>query len=266
MSEKITSTSNPKIKFVRKLHDRKYRDEFNVFYIEGVRIVGEAYSCNWKITDVFYSSELIRNDFSLELIKLLRNQNTNLIEIDKDVFKSISIKDGPQGLAAIVEKRSFQISDTLSGGVWVALDRIQDPGNLGSILRTVDAVGAKGIILIDQCSDPFDISAVRSSMGALFSLKIIHVKSKEFIEYLGKNNLLVIGASDSGTTDFRLECYSPNMILLMGSEREGLSKDLSAVCASIVRIPMSGKSDSLNLAVATGICLYEIYNQNNPIK
>jgi len=266
MSEIITSTSNPKIKFVRKLHDRKYRDEFNVFYIEGVRIVGEAYSCNWKICDVFYSSELLKDDFSQELIKSIRKQNTNLIEIDKDVFRSISIKDGPQGLAAIVEKRSFPISDILVGGLWVALDRIQDPGNLGSILRTMDAVGAKGIILIDHCSDPYDIRAVRSSMGALFSLKIIHVTSKEFIEYLEKNKLLVIGASDSGKTDFRLECYPPNMILLMGSEREGLSDDLSSACKSIVRIPMSGKSDSLNLAVATGICLYEIYNQNNPIK
>jgi len=266
MSEIITSTSNPKIKYLRKLHDRKFRDLFNVFYIEGVRIVGEAYSSKWKISDLFYSSELLKNDFSWELVNSLRKQNTNLFEIDKGVFKSISIKDGPQGLAAIVEKQSFPISDILTGGLWVALDRIQDPGNLGTILRTVDAVGAKGIILIDHCSDPFDISAVRSSMGALFSLKIIHITSKDFMEYVMKNKLIVIGSSDSGNKDFRLESYPTNMILLMGSEREGLSKELSSVCASIVRIPMSGKSDSLNLAVATGICLYEIYNQNNPIK
>ncbi|MHB8135329.1 MAG: TrmH family RNA methyltransferase [Anaerolineaceae bacterium] len=266
MSEIITSTSNPKIKFVRKLHDRKFRDLNNVFYIEGVRIVGEAFSSKWKITDLLYSSELLKNDFSRELVNSIRKQNVNLIEIDKDVFKSISIKDGPQGLAAIVEKQSFSISDILAGGVWVALDRIQDPGNLGTVLRTVDAVGAKGIVLINHCVDPFDISAVRSSMGALFSLKIIHITSKEFIDYVLKNQILVIGSSDSGNIDFRLASYPPNMILLMGSEREGLSEELFSVCTSIVRIPMAGKSDSLNLAVATGICLYEIYNQNNPIK
>jgi TrmH family RNA methyltransferase len=265
MSDIITSRSNPKIKFARKMRDRKVRDEFNVFFIEGARIVGEAYARNWRIREVFYSPELIKTDFSTELIETFRAQNLSLVEVDKEVFKTISIKDGPKGLAAIVEKRFFPAEDVLKGGIWIALDRIQDPGNLGTIIRTADAV-AQGILLIDDCTDPFDLSAVRSSMGALFSVKIINLTSQEFTKMVEDRQLFLVGTSDSGSIDFRLEKYQKDMILLMGSEREGLTRELTSACSSVVRIPMAGKSDSLNLAVASGVCLYEIYNQMNPVK
>lgn len=266
MSEIITSPANPRIKFVRKLHDRKTRDENKIFYVEGIRIVGEAFSCNWVIKEVFYSPELIEDGFASQLVEKLTQNNIKIIKIDKNVFKTISVKDGPKGLSAIVEQKIFPLSKVIEGGIWVALDRIQDPGNLGTILRTVDAVGGKGIILIDNCTDPFDLSAVRSSMGALFSLNIIKTKSSEFVKFIKEKGIITIGTSDSGNLDYRLQAYVKNMILLMGSEREGLTEELKSICSNLVKIPMAGKSDSLNLAIATGVCLYEIHNQNNPIK
>ena len=266
MNEIITSLANPKLKFIRKLHDRKTRDENNVFYIEGIRIVGEALNCNWTIKEAYYSPELIEEGFATELIQSLQNKKIKIFELGKDVFKSISIKDGPKGISAIVEKQSFPIGNINVGGIWIALDRIQDPGNLGTILRTADSIGASGVILIDNCTDPYDLGAIRSSMGAIFSLQIVKSTSSEIIHFINRYNIHTIGTSDSARLDYRQGKYSENMILLMGSEREGLSEPLIKICSDLIKIPMVGKSDSLNLAVATGICLYEIFNQINPIK
>ncbi len=266
MNEIITSTANSKLKFIRKLHDRRTRDESNVFYIEGIRIVGEALNCHWTIREVYFCPELIEKGYATQLIHSLQNQNIKMIELGKEVFKSISIKDGPKGISAIVEKKRFPIENILNGGIWIGLDRIQDPGNLGTILRTADAVGASGVILIDNCTDPYDIGAIRSSMGAIFSLQIVKSATLEFINTINRNELITIGTSDSAQLDYREGKYTKNMVLLMGSEREGLSEPLLKACNDLVKIPMVGKSDSLNIAVATGICLYEIFNQFNPIK
>ena len=266
MNETITSPANSKLKFIRKLQDRRTRDENNVFYIEGIRIVGEALNCHWTIKEVYYSPELMEVGFATQLIQSIQNQKIKIYELGKEVFKSISIKDGPKGISAIVEKQHFPIENILNGGIWIALDRIQDPGNLGTILRTADAIGAAGVLLIDNCTDPYDLGAIRSSMGAIFSLEIIKSTSSEIINLINRNDILTIGTSDSAQLDYRDCKYSDNMILLMGSEREGLSQPLVKICSNIVKIPMVGKSDSLNLAVATGICLYEIFNQINPIK
>lgn len=259
----ITSTSNPKIKFLRKLRTKKFRDETQFFYIEGPRIISEAIDSKWNFEQVFFTQELITDPYSNELLGKLLAYDTECVEVDKHVFESFSIKEGPKGLAAVLVQKTYDLNYLHEfGGLWVGLDRIQDPGNLGSILRSLDAVGGSGVILIDQCTDPFDIAAVRGSMGALFSLKIIKTNSQEFLRIKNGENIRIIGTSDRAAYDYQAIQYNKDMILLMGSEREGLSVTLSEGCDKLVRIPMVGKSDSLNLAVATSICLYEIFNQN----
>lgn len=259
----ITSTSNPKIKFIRKLRTKKFRDENQLFYIEGPRIISEAIDAKWKFDQVFFSRELIMDHYSNQLLGKLLASNTECFEVDKQVFESFSIKDGPKGLAAILIQKTYKLNYINENiGLWIGLDRIQDPGNLGSIFRTLDAVGGSGVILIDQCTDPFDIATVRGSMGALFSLKIIKTNSHEFLRFKNDKNIRIIGTSDKADDDYQAIQYNKDMILLMGSEREGLSVTLTDGCDKLVRIPMVGKSDSLNLAVATSICLYEIFNQN----
>jgi len=259
----ITSTSNPKIKFIRKLRMKKFRDENKLFFIEGPRIISEAIDGKWNFDQVFYSQELISDQYSKQLLGKLMELGLECFEVDKRVFETISLKDGPKGLAAVLHQKTYEINYINDrAGLWVGLDRIQDPGNLGSILRTLDSVGGSGIILIDQCTDPFDIAAVRSSMGAIFSLKIIKTNTNNFLHFLGEKDIPIFGTSDRADNDYQAIHYNKDMILLMGSEREGLSESLIKGCEKLVRIPMVGKSDSLNLAVATSICLYEIFNQN----
>jgi len=258
----ITSLSNPKIKFLRKLKNKKFRDETGLFYAEGPRIIAEAFEEGWKFNQIVFCKELINDTFSQQLLQKLSKLNVELLEVEPDVFESFSIKDGPKGLAAsIYQKVSPKENILEKSGIWVVLDRIQDPGNLGTIFRTVDAVGGKGIILLDHCTDAFDINVIRGSMGAFFSLDLVKLTSTEFIDFVKKNEISLIGTSDHAKDDYQKINYEENIILLMGSEREGLSNQLIHNCDRLVRIPMVGKSDSLNLAVATSVCLYEIFNQ-----
>jgi TrmH family RNA methyltransferase len=262
----ITSKSNAIIKSIRKLHARKYRELNNLFYIEGVRILAEALASDWEINEIIVAPDLVRNDFSIELLACAKQKKIPIIEVDEHVFKSISLKEGPKGLAAVVIRKWSPLRTIAEKkGLWVALDRIQDPGNLGTIMRTAESVSAKGIILIDNCTDPFDIASVRSSMGALFSMSIIKAESDEFINFVKNSYYTLIGTSDKGAVDYRELDYDKNSILLMGSEREGLSSNLISACDHLVFIPMSGSSDSLNLAIATAVCLFEIQNQFHPI-
>lgn len=266
MNELISSTSNPSIKFIRKLREKKFREEQQLFFIEGVRIVGEAIARGWQINEIIISPQLINGDFATELSNTAAKHSKKITFVDQKVFKSISSKDGPKGLAAIVCQRWHSLETVNEDkGVWVAVDRIQDPGNLGTILRTIDAVQARGLILIDECTDPYDFSAVRSSMGALFSCKLIKSTQSEFSTFVKTYNNHVTGTSDSSEIDYREINYPGNLILLMGSERQGLSESLIKVCNEVVRIPMQGNSDSLNLAVATAVCLYQVYNFHHPL-
>jgi TrmH family RNA methyltransferase len=247
---------------IKNLRDRKVRKETGLFYIEGIKPVGEAFNSGWDIESIIICPELLKSEFAKGLVKQSEELNLEIIVVDKAVFKSISEKDGPKGIGAIVH---FQTDSLDSGkklhGIWVGLDSIQDPGNLGTIIRTIDSAGAKGIILIGNCVDPFSFEAVRSSMGAIFSVKIITTSTEDFILWKAKTEINLVGTSDKAGLDFRDSPYQADMILLMGSEQKGLNPALMDACSSMVSIPMRGKSDSLNLAVATGIILYEITSQ-----
>lgn len=258
----ITSYSNPKIKLIKKLRQKKYRDDTHLFFIEGPRIVFEAYHAGWTIEQVFFAPDLITDSFAISIVESMIKDQIECVEVDQQVFQSFSIKDRPKGIAAILQQRNDSIEEIkINPGLWVALDRVQDPGNLGSIFRTLDAVGGKGIVLIDHCVDQYDVSTIRASMGSFFTLKNIKVTSDIFLDYVKNEKIQVIGTSDKAYLDYQSVNYSQNIILLMGSERQGLSESLVNGCDKLISIPMVGRSDSLNLAVATSICLYEIFNQ-----
>jgi RNA methyltransferase, TrmH family len=189
-----------------------------------------------------------------------RSTKTPIIEVSGEVFQSLSGKDGPQGIGAVVRESFTKMEDIVlqQGDIWVALDSIADPGNLGTILRTNDSAGGKGIFLLDHCTDPYDPSAVRGSMGALFSQKIVKTTLSSFSAWINSNHYPVVGTSDKAEHDYHKTTYPNPIILLMGSERMGLTPAHLELCKDVVAIPMRGRSDSLNLAVATGIVLYEI--------
>jgi TrmH family RNA methyltransferase len=259
----ITSTSNPTIKGFKKLREKKARLESGLFYIEGLRIVTEACQQSAPIDTIIYSPELLVSDWGRQLVKDQTRLGTNLLEVNQTVFEYLSLKEGPQGIAAIVHQSIMPISELKidEGELYIALDSVQDPGNLGTILRTSDAVGARGVILLDQSTDPYDPTATRASMGAIFNQAIYKADIDQFSAWLKPSNVPVIGTSDSAKQDYHQFQFPSPMILLMGSEKQGLKEEHYRLCNAVVRIPMHGTSDSLNLAVATGIVLYEINNQ-----
>ncbi len=259
----ISSITNPRIKYIRNLTHRQEREKSQLFFVEGIRIVAEAIQLHAKIHTIVYAPTLLKSQFGMDLVHQQEQQGVSCLEVSAEVFKSFSVKDGPQGLGAVVQQR-WESLDAIQGDeglCWVALDAAQDPGNIGTILRTGDAVGCAGLLLLGQCADPYDPGALRASMGAVFSQRLIKASFAEFAQWKSERGLRVIGTSDRGSVNYRAVTYASPLVLLMGSEREGLSAEQQAVCDTMVHIPMVGRSDSLNLAVATGVVLYEILYQ-----
>jgi TrmH family RNA methyltransferase len=261
----ITSTANPTIKLAKSLREKKARLESNLFFIEGLRIVTEACQQRAPIETILYSPALLVSEWGMQLIREQKELGIHLLECDEKVFRSLSSKEGPQGIAAIVHQKLTPIEKLgmNEGDLFIALDSVQDPGNLGTILRTSDAVGAKGVILLDQSTDPYDPTAARASMGAIFDQVLVKTSLSLFGEWKKKNKVTLVGTSGTAMTDYHEYSYPSTLILLMGSEQKGLQKVHYELCDNVVRIPMLGRSDSLNLAVAAAVVLYEIFDQRN---
>lgn len=260
----ITSKANTRIKFIKELRKKKTREETGLFYVEGIRPVCAAFETGWEIEEILVAPGLLRSDFALGMIDKAGKSEITVTETSNDIFFSISEKEGPQGISAIVHQK-YSSLDTIEqkGGIWVGLESIQDPGNLGTIIRTADSSGVKGLILLDNCTDPFGMEAVRASMGAVFSIGVVLATFENFRSWQEKSRFELIGSSDKAISNYRKIEYPTNLILMMGSEQKGLSEPLINLCTTMVSIPMVGKSDSLNLAVATGIILFEILNQHS---
>lgn len=261
-SHLISSLSNATVKQIRALRHRKDREEAGTFFVEGIRLVGEALQMGASIQSLIVAPELLSSDFGRRLIAEQKAAGMPVIEVTQDVFASFSSKDGPQGLAAVVRQNWTPLEQLrLDQELWVALDEVADPGNLGTIMRTADAVGAAGVILIGRCTDPYDPGAVRASMGSIFAMRLVRATYEEFGVWKRTFHYPVAGTSGTGSVDYQELRYPRPLIILSGSEREGLHPELLALCDHLVRIPMTGRCDSLNLAVATSVVLYETLNQ-----
>jgi TrmH family RNA methyltransferase len=259
----ITSSANPTIRQIRALRQRKERQREGLFFIEGVRLVGEAVQLGAEVEALVVAPELLTSPFARDLVAQQATSQARIIEVSAEVFAELSQKDGPQGLAAVARQRWVQLADVrlASPPGWVALVDPADPGNLGTILRTADAVGAAGVMLLGDATDPYDPAALRASMGAIFAVQLIRASFDEFAAWKSTSGAVLVGASDKAPLDYQDIVYPQPMVLLMGSERHGLSSTQQALCDLIVRLPMRGRSDSLNLAVATGVLLYELLSQ-----
>jgi TrmH family RNA methyltransferase len=259
----ISSLSNPQIKQLRQLSSRKERDRSGTFFIEGLRITAEAVQLGAEIVTLVVAPDLLNSDFGQRLVDEQRARGDAVLDVTPEVFKSISAKDGPQGLGAVVRQRYTPLAEVRPGDElgWIVLDAVQDPGNLGTILRTSDAVGAAGVILLGATTDPYDPAAVRASMGALFSQRLVKTSLAPLLAWKQQHGMQLVGTSDAATTDYQALDYQRPLLLFMGSERQGLSLEYQRSCDHMVSIPMVGRSDSLNLGVATGVMLYEIFSQ-----
>ncbi|MXY49244.1 MAG: RNA methyltransferase [Gemmatimonadetes bacterium] len=273
----ITSLQNPRIKAIRALSQRKRRQENGLFFAEGIRLVDEAVQTGADVETLVVAPELLRSDFGRDTVRRAREEGVEILEVGADVFRSLSGKDGPAGIGVVARQRWTALDDAGVGRGsgdaaaddaaaaatlgWVVLEDVGNPGNLGSILRTSEAVGASGIILLGETVDPYDPASVRGSMGAIFSQRVVRSSLEALIPWKRRTGIPMVGTSDAASADFRSVTYDLPLLLCLGGEQHGLSRAVMDACDTVVRIPMAGRADSLNLAVAAGVMLYEVLSR-----
>jgi TrmH family RNA methyltransferase len=264
MSRVVTSRSNETLKRVRSLREKKYRQREGLFMAEGLRIVAEAVDAGVTPVLLVLATEMRGHALAERMIVACEAAGGEVIETTSDILHQITGKDNPQSMVGVFPTRSLPLAavDRTRAFAWVVCQSLKDPGNLGTILRTSDAVGAGGVILLDQSCDPFSVEAVRASMGALFTQPVVQAAAGEFFEWLRTGPGQLVGASLRATDDYQDVRYTSPTFILMGNEQSGLPDDYEARCDRLVRLPMRGHADSLNVAVATAVLLYEVFNQH----
>ena len=220
------------------------------------------------IQTLIATPQLLDTRFGQELFHGPSRTRAPCLVVTGEVFDSLASKETAHGIGAVVRQRWEKLENIRPSGelCWVALDGVQYPGNLGTILRTGDAVGGAGAILLGTTTDPYDPAAVRASTGAIFSQRLARASFTDFCAWKRSHRCTVVGTSPDAATDYQAVAYRPPVVLFMGCERYGLSGEEQALCDVTVKIPMVGRSDSLNLAVATGIVLCEIFNQRRGVR
>lgn len=261
MAREITGFSNPLVKRVRSLREKKFRKAEGLFLAEGLRILTEARDEGVLPEMLFHAGST--HPLARDLIDAMEAAGGEVLETTPDILAKISGKDNPQAVVGVYRDRLTPLDalDRAKADIWIVAQSLRDPGNLGTILRTGDAVGAGGLILIDDCVDPFSVEAVRASMGALFTQTIVQARWEEFVPWLRAGPGELIGTSLKATDDYQAPAYGSPAFLLVGNEAQGLPADYEAACDRLVKMPMLGKADSLNAAVACAVMAYELLNQ-----
>ncbi|BCH28352.1 RNA methyltransferase [Mesorhizobium sp. L-8-10] len=259
--KEVTSLSNPLVKDIRALALKKFRDQQNAFLAEGLKLVIDALDLGWTIRTLVFAKSG-RGNAAVEKVAARTVAAGGLVlEVSEKVLSAITRRDNPQMVVGVFSQRYVPLKDIRPSGqdVWVALDRVRDPGNLGTVIRTADAVGAKGVILVGETTDPFSIETVRATMGSIFAVPVARANAEAFLQWRKGFAGLVAGTHLKGAVDYRAIDYAGRpVLLLMGNEQQGLPDTLAEACDRLVRIPQAGRADSLNLAVATGVMLFEV--------
>jgi TrmH family RNA methyltransferase len=254
----VTSLTNPLVKELRGLHARKERRESGLFLAEGARTVVEALD-NGRAPEVLVYHQSGRDRAVVRnLRRACLNAGGTCLEVDDDVLAKITRKDNPQAVVAAFRwtSRGFDTIDPAAGRVFVALDRVRDPGNLGTIIRTADAVGASGVLLIGETCDPSSVEAVRASMGSIFAVPVYEGSEDDFAALAARWPGAIVGTALHATTHYRRAALREPVLVVMGNEQAGITDRIGGLCTDLVRIPMAGRADSLNLAIATAVMLY----------
>jgi RNA methyltransferase, TrmH family len=264
MPRLITGFSNPLVKQVRALRDKKYRRVEQMFLAEGLRILTEALDAGIAPEMLWFAPESENHPLVQRLIIATEEKRGDVLVTSPDILSKLSGKDNPGSVMGVYREHLSTLDsiDRGSANIWIVAERLRDPGNLGTILRTGDAVGAGGLILIDDCTDPFSVEAVRASMGAIFTQKIVQARWDEFVPWLRSGAGKLVGTSLKTDLDYQSPAYEAPVFLLVGNEAQGLPPACEAECDLLVKIPMRGRADSLNAAVATAVMAYEILNQH----
>lgn len=260
----ITSTRNATVRSIRDLTKSRERHRTGLFVLEGIRPVIAAIDAGVDIETIVTAPELLHSAAAWRVVAEQRANGRGVVETSGNVFRGLSSRDHPQGLLCVGRQRWHPITDipVPTGLGWVGLLEPRDPGNLGTILRVCDAVGCEAVFVLgDGAVDPYHPAALRAAMGSTFVLPLVRTGFDEFVSLVRRHGLPLIGASDDAERDYRSCCFPAPCALLMGRETTGATREEQAATTRMVRIPMRGSGDSLNLAIATSLILYEAFYQ-----
>lgn len=256
----ITGFSNPTVKFLRSLREKKHRKAAGKFLAEGLRLLTDARECGRLPEVLVMARGRDAHPLLAELEAAVLAAGGEVIETDEEILAKITGKDNPQAVAGVFAEFDTSLAALERGkaGIWLVAQALRDPGNLGTMLRTGDAVGAGGLILLDDCADPFSVEAVRASMGAVFTQGIAQARWEEFIGWLRRGEGQLVAASLRDAVPYRGAPYAAPCFLMVGNESRGLPEEYEMACDLRVTMPMHGRADSLNAAVAGAVLAYEV--------
>jgi RNA methyltransferase, TrmH family len=256
----ITSLSNETVKAVRALHMRKERDATGLFIAEGLKAVIEGVETGHAPGILLHGPEVANHSLFQNAARATRANQGQVIEVTEEILAKVSRRDNPQAVVGVFLQvfRPLEELDASAATCWVALHRVRDPGNLGTIIRTADAAGCGGVILVGECCDPYSVEAVRATMGSIFAVPLTRASEAAFADWRRSWPGSVVGTLLSAEVDHRRATYRSPTLILMGNEQQGLPPEMAALCDVNVKIPMRGRADSLNLSVATGVMIYAV--------
>jgi TrmH family RNA methyltransferase len=260
MRRTITGFSNPAVKFLRSLRDKKHRKREGKFLAEGLRLLTDARESGRLPEMLVMATKREAHPLLAELEADVAAAGGEILEMDEDILAKVTGKDNPQAVAGVFAEfdTSLAALDRATAPIWLVAQALRDPGNLGTMLRTGDAVGAGGLILLDDCADPFSVEAVRASMGAVFTQAIAQARWEEFEPWLRSGAGQLVAASLRDSQDYRSATYVAPCFILVGNESRGLPEAYEDACDLRVTMPMKGRADSLNAAVAGAVLAYQV--------
>jgi len=263
MPREITGFSNPLVKRVRGLREKKLRKREGLFLAEGLRILTEARDQGVLPEMLFLASGIDPHPLAEQLMVQVEEAGGDVILTSPDILSKMSGKENAQAVVGVYQDRLTPLPalDRAKAPIWFVAQAMRDPGNLGTLLRIGDAVGAGGVILVDDCVDPFSVETVRASMGALFTQQIAAASWADFLAWLRTGPAQLVGTSLNTDHDYQEPRYAAPTFLLIGNEARGLPEDYEAACDLLVKMPMMGRADSLNASVAGAVMAYEVLNQ-----
>lgn len=256
-STAIFSRKNPQVVRFQKLHQKKYRKQEQAFIVEGLREIRTALDNGFVLSTCFYRDSLLPAQMAFT-----QSYNGHCYAATDDIMAYLSKRDNASDAVAIFEQKWADLAElkVTPQAFWVALESPKKPDNVGAVIRVAEAAGASGVILLDDFCDPYALESVRASTDAIFQLPLVAAKSADFLAWAAQQKVQVIGTSLENCIDYRQANYAAPTVMVMGTEYQGLSDTLQSACDQLVTIPMRGKTNSLNLSVASGILLYEISN------
>jgi TrmH family RNA methyltransferase len=256
MLEVIRSKDNKTIKEIKKLHEKKYRNIKQKFIVEGLRFVKEALESDFEIEYVVVSENVYDKFSDLKI-----TEDTNQLIVSETIFKDLCGTEGPQGILAVVNNKEVDVN--IQDGFYILADKVQDPGNMGTIIRTANAAGANGVILTKGTVDIYNDKTLRSTMGSIFKIPVIIDEDLSFVNTLKRNSFKLITSALDTDKNFYDINLNAKVIIAVGNEGNGISQEIYNISDERVKIPMPGNAESLNVGIAAGIMMFEVVRQKN---